>query len=128
MNRRFKAVAVLSVACLAISLSASLLFDWHLKRADDQLKKQLKSLTAADDRPSLHEVKVPTPEDLLFALETPDRFRVTYRVSDIPNGVKLAFAKATQNSTQEDAFSMAEPGTWPWNVSDVILHGLPAAA
>jgi hypothetical protein len=48
-----------------------------------------------------------------------------YRVSDIPNSVKIAFARATQKSTQEDVFSMAEPGAWPWNVGDVILDGLP---
>jgi len=48
-----------------------------------------------------------------------------YRVSDIPNSVKIAFANVTQKWNQEDVFSMAEPGSWPWNVGDAILDGLP---
>jgi hypothetical protein len=100
-------------------------FNWYLKRIDDKLKKQVEMLTVADDQPSLLDVKVSTPKDLLSVLETPERFRIMHRVSDIPNSVKIAFARATQKSTQEDVFSMAEPGAWPWNVGDVIHDGLP---
>jgi hypothetical protein len=50
---------------------------------------------------------------------------VTYRVSDIPHSVKIAFAKATQELDEENQFSMAEPGSWPWNAGDAILDGLP---
>jgi hypothetical protein len=125
MKRRFKALAILSLACLALSLSAGVLFNWFLRRDDRKLKKPLENLTVADDQPSLLEVKVAAPEDLLSTLETPDRFRITYRVSDIPNSVKIAFAQATQRSTHEEAFLMAEPGAWPWNVGDALLDGLP---
>jgi hypothetical protein len=104
MNGRFKTLAILSLACLAIVLSAGVLFNWYLKRDDDKLKKQLEMLTVLDNRPSLLEVKVAFPEDLLPVLRTPDRFRVMYRVSDMPNSVKIAFAKAIQKSTQEDGF------------------------
>ena len=117
--------AILSLACLAFVLSAGALFNWYLTRDDDKLKKQLQTLTVADDQTSVLGAKVAIPEDLLSALETADRFRVRYRVSDIPNAVKIAFAKATQKSTEEDVFSMAEPGAWPWNVGDVIPDGLP---
>ncbi len=115
----------MSLACLAVVLSVGGWFNWYLRRNDGKLRKQLDMLTVADDQPSLLEVKVATPKDLLSVLETPDRFRIMYRVSDIPNSVKIAFAKATQKSTQEDVFSMAEPGAWPWNAGDVILDGLP---
>ena len=130
MKRLFKTMAILSLACLAGVFTIRALFDWHLKQDDDHLKKQLdkkqlETLPVVDDQPSLLEEKVATPEDLLSVLETPDRFRIMYRLSDIPNSVKIAFAKATQKSTQEDAFSMAEPGAWPWNAGDAILGGLP---
>lgn len=125
MKRRVKALAMLSLACLAAVFAASGLFNWYLKRGDDRLKKQLKMSTVADNRPSVLEAKVATPEELLSALETPDRFRVTYRVSDIPNSVKIAFAKANHESTREDVFSMAEPGSGTWNATDVIRDGLP---
>jgi hypothetical protein len=125
MKRRFKTLAMLSLVCLAVVFSAGALFNWYLKRHDDKLMKQREMFTAADDQPSLLEVKVATPEDLLSVLETPERFRVMCRVSDIPNSVKIAFAKATQKSTQEDVFSMAEPGSWPWNATDAIRDGLP---
>lgn len=126
MKRRLKTLAILSLACLAIVLSAGALFNGYLKRNDDRLKKELGTITVADDQPSLLEVKVATPDDLLSVLETPDRFRIMYRVSDIPNSVKIAFARATRKSSQEDMFSMAEPGAWPWNVGDAIRDGLPA--
>jgi len=125
MKPRFRTLLISSLACLAGVLSAGGLLNWYLKRDDDKLKKQVEMLTVADDQPSLSEVEVATPKELLSALETPDTFRVRHRVSDIPNSVKIAFAKATQRSTQEDVFSMAEPGAWPWNVGDVILDGLP---
>jgi hypothetical protein len=125
MKRRFGTRAILPLACLAIVLFAGALFNWYLKRDEDKLTKQLEKLTAADDQPSVVELKVATPEDLISALETADRFRVAYRVSDIPNAVKIAFAKATQKSTEEGVFSMAEPGAWPWSVGDAILDGLP---
>ena len=125
MKRRLKTLAILSIAALAIVLSASALLNGYLKRIDDRLKKQLGMITVADDQPSLLEVKVATPDDLLSGLETPDRFRIMHRVSDIPNSVKFAFGGATQKSSQEDVFSMAEPGAWPWNVGDAIRDGLP---
>ncbi len=125
MKRRFKTLAILSLACLAVVLSGGGWFNWYLKRNDDKLKKQLAMLSVADDQPSILEVKVATPEVLLSVLETPEKFRIMHRVADIPNSVKIAFARATQKSTQEDEFSMAEPGAWPWNVGDVILDGLP---
>jgi hypothetical protein len=124
MTRRFKVLAVLSLACLAIVFSARLLLDWYLKRVDDNLKKRIETLVVADDQPS-PQVKVAFPEDLLSVLQTPEMFRVTRRVSDIPDSVKGAFAKATQKLTGEDVFSMAEPGAWPWNVGDAIIDGLP---
>ncbi len=125
MKRRSNTLALLSLACLAIAVSASALFNLYLKRLDDKLKKQVEMLAVADDQPSLLEVKVAIPEDLRSVIETPDRFRAMYRVSDIPDSVKIAFAKATQKSTQEDAFSMAEPGSRRWNAGDVIRDGLP---
>jgi len=125
MKRRLKTLAILSIAALAIVLSASALLNGYLKRIDDRLKKQLGTITVADDQPSLLEVKVATPDDLLSGLETPDRFRIMHRVSDIPNSVKFAFGGATQKSSQEDVFSMAEPGAWPWNVGDAVRVGLP---
>src|ERR1700735_16804 len=125
MARRFKALAVLSLVCLAIGLSARLLFDWYLKRGDDKLRKQLETLVVGDDEAGPLELKVAFPEDLVPVLQTPEGFRVTHRVSDIPDSVKSAFAKATQKSSGEDVFSMAEPGSWPWNAGDVILGRLP---
>lgn len=125
MTQRFKALAILLLACVAVAVSADLLLDWYLRRDDDKLQKQLKMLPVIDDRPSRPEVKVAFPEDLLSILRTPDRFRVMRRVSDIPNSVKIAFAEATNKSSQEDVFSMAEPGSWPWNVGDALLDGLP---
>ena len=125
MKGRFKRLVLLSLACIAIVLPAGALFNWYLKEYDDRLKKQVGMLTVADDQPSLLSVKVATPEDLLSALDTPERFRVTYRVSDIPDTVKIAFAKVTQDPTEEGVFSMAEPKAWPWNVGDAIIDGLP---
>ena len=127
MKRRFKTLAILSLACLAVVLSVGGCFNWYLKRNDDKLKKQLAMLTIADDQPSLLDVRVATPEVLLSVLETPEKFRIMYRVSDIPEFREdfSAFARATQKSTQEDVFSMAEPGAWPWSVGDAILDGLP---
>jgi len=125
MRRRFKALATLALACLAIGLSADALFNWYLERSDDKLKKEWATPAFAGDQPSLLDVRVPTPKHLLSALETPERFRVTYRVSDIPDSVKTAFAEAIQRSTQEEVFSMAEPKAWPWNATDAIREGLP---
>jgi hypothetical protein len=126
MKPRFKTLARWSLVCLAVAFSAGALFNWYLKRDDDKIRKQLLPIAAADNETSFLEVKVTTPEDLLAALEKPDRFRVMYRVSDIPNSVKIAFSKAIQKSTQDDVFSMAEPGAWPWNATDVIRKGLPS--
>lgn len=125
MNRRIKTLSILSLGGLAAVLFAGVLFNWYLKRDDDKFKKELELLTVTDDQPGILEVKVAFPRDLLLALDTPEKFRITYRVSDIPNSVKAAFAEATKRSTQEDVFSMAEPGSWPWNATDVILAGLP---
>jgi len=125
MKRRFKTLTILSLASLAILLSAAALFDWYLKRNDYRLNnKQLATLSVEDDQPSSFS-KVAIPKDLLSALDTPERFRITYRVSDIPNSVKIAFAKATRKSSQESIFSMADPKTWPWNAGDALLDGLP---
>jgi hypothetical protein len=126
MTQRFKALAILSLACIGLAFFADMLLDWYLRRDDDNLQKQIKMmLPVSDDQPSRPEVKVSLPEDLLSILGTPGRFRVMRRVSDIPSSVKIAFAEATSKSSQEDVFSMAEPGSWPWSVGDGLLDRLP---
>jgi hypothetical protein len=116
---------MLSLACVAIVLGALGFFEWHLKRSDDKLKSELKTLVVVDDQPSPLEVRVAFPDDLLPVLQTPAKFRVTHQVADIPDSVKSAFAKETQKSSNEDGFSMAEPGSLPWNVGDALVPGLP---
>ena len=125
MQRSSKSLVALAFACLAVALSAIALFNWYLRRSDEKLKEKWVSLAPAYDQPTLPEVKVAIPKDLRSDLEAPDRFQITYRVSDIPDSVKAAFAKATEKSTQEPVFSMAEPKAWPWNVGDAIREGLP---
>lgn len=48
-----------------------------------------------------------------------------HRVSEIPNSVKIAFERATQGSSTDEGFAMAEPGAWPFNATDVIRDRLP---
>jgi hypothetical protein len=55
------------------------------------------------------------PDDLLATLKTPNNFILHHRVSDIPDSVRTAFAKAAE----EDTFSMADP-QGVWNASDVL--------
>ena len=125
MKRRFKTLTMLSLASLSILLSAAALFEWYLKRNDYRLNsKQLATVTVEDDQQNFP-LKVAIPKELLSALDTPEQFRVTYRVSDIPDSVKIAFAQATQKSSQESVFSMADPKTWPWNAGDALHDGLP---
>jgi hypothetical protein len=57
----------------------------------------------------------PLPDDLLATLVTPNDFNLHHRVSDIPDSVRTAFAKAAE----EETFSMAEPGG-AWEETDVI--------
>jgi hypothetical protein len=123
MKRRFKTLAILSSACFGAVLCVGAWFDWYLGRDDKQKPPEV--LSVPNDQPNALGERVAIPEDLLSVLETPDRFRIMYRVSDIPNSVKIAFGKATLKLTPEDMFSMAEPGAWPWNVGDVIIDGLP---
>jgi hypothetical protein len=118
-------LAGLLMSCAAVSLLAYTSFNWYLKVKDRQLTEQLKASNGADDKPSVLDVTVAIPEELLSALDKPGDFRVSHRVSDIPDPVKVAFAKATQESTTENKFLMAEPGAWPWNATDVIREGLP---
>jgi hypothetical protein len=125
MRRLFKTLIILLLACVAIVLSAGAVFEWYLKRNDYRLSsKQLATLNVEDDRRNFS-LRVAIPKELLSALNTPGRFRLTYRVSDIPDSVKIAFAQATQKSSQESVFSMADPKTWPWNAGDALLDGLP---
>lgn len=55
------------------------------------------------------------PADLLRALERPGDFRISHKVSDIPESVRTAFAKAAKL----DKFEMAGPGA-RWQETDVI--------
>ncbi len=125
MKRSPSKLAGLLISCAAVSLLAYASFNWYLRLKDHQLNEQLKASHVADDAPRILDVKVAMPRELLSALEKPGDFRVGHGVSDIPDSVKNAFAKATQGSSNEHKFSMVEPGAWPWNATDVIRDGLP---
>jgi len=125
MKRSYIKLAGALVACVAVSLLAYASFIWYLNQQDGRLTGQLKASQTADESPSILDTKVAMPEELLSALQRPADFRVGRRVSDIPDPVKVAFAKVTQESTDEREFLMAEPGAWPWNATDVIRKGLP---
>jgi len=95
-------------------------FNWYLKRADGRLDEQMRAGYVADERPSPIDARVPLPEELRSAIEEPRDFRMGHRVSDIPNSVKIAFARAIQaeGSPNDEGFAMAERGAWPWNATD----------
>jgi hypothetical protein len=57
----------------------------------------------------------PLQDDLRAALRTPSDFTLHRSVSDVPDSVRTAFAKAAQ----EETFSMADPGG-DWEATDVI--------
>lgn len=125
MNRRLRMVGVVTLVCLAIGLSANALLNRYLRLDHDRLNEGMKTTAVTDEQPSLLDLKVVAPNDLILALESPENFRIMHRVSDIPESVRTAFGKAIQESGRNEKFSMAEAGAWPWNVSDAIRGGLP---
>ena len=122
MKRRLLHVILSGVALALIGYAS---FRYYLRWQDDVIAERMNAPPVADNRPDPLFTKVPVPPELLSALESSTRFRITYRVSDIPKSVKDAGTQAVQHWIGDDEFSLAAPGTWPWNATDVIMPKLP---
>jgi hypothetical protein len=105
-------------SCLVVLLCVDAVVMWYVRRQEVTIRPSSITLDqpsapqSSDERPRSH----PIPSDLLLALETPNDFQMRYRISDIPEAVRVAFAEAAHL----DAFSMAEPGA-RWQATDVIV-------
>jgi hypothetical protein len=114
-------IVVSAVLCLLALPIGTTIFYWRLRRFDEALRPtaaKLESLQAeanaaqskADQLP-----EYPLTQELINAFAHPDNFRVHRSVAHIPNSVRSAFAKATN----EVDFLMADPNG-RWEAADVI--------
>jgi hypothetical protein len=121
-NRRFSQIAILSVVFAAAAfLLGKVAIDLRLQRLDEaarpssaQLEKWLDQANAAQiqaDQPREYSL----PDDLIESLAKPGEFSLYRKVADVPEIVRLAFAKAAG----EAIFSMADPGG-QWQATDII--------
>jgi hypothetical protein len=121
-KQRLNRIAVLVVGLAATAfLIAKAAIDWRLRQLDQgarlsagklgELLDQANATQAQADEPRQY----PLPDDLTRALSNPSQFSVYRTVTNVPEVVRSAFAKAAD----EESFSMADPGG-PWEATDVI--------
>lgn len=111
-------VCIAAASGLLIVVAVSAAVTWYIRRQDAALAaanllNQLQTVQADADRP------YPPPADLVYSLRSKD-FRMGHRVSDIPEPVRIAFAKVVN----EGELLIAEPGA-RWQVGCVGQPGLP---
>ena len=82
--------------------------NWCVWRQDETPKPSLTKIARINDQANAllnppRPLTKPLPEDLLAVLKTMNNFILRHRISDIPDSVRTAFAKAAE----EETFSMA---------------------
>jgi hypothetical protein len=121
-RQRLRRIVVLVVGFAAAAvLITKAAIDWRLRQLDEaarpsaaklgELLDQASATQAQTDQPRQY----PLPDDLIRALSNPSQFRLYRKVTNVPEAVRSAFAKAAD----EETFSMADPGG-RWEATDVI--------
>lgn len=118
-TRNLRILGISLIGCLLVFLCAEAVVNWYVRgaRQDAQALTKIAGMNDQADA-ALNPVQpLPKtlPDDLLAALKRSNAFTLRYKVSDIPDSVRTAFAKAAA----EQAFSMAEP-KGAWEATDVI--------
>jgi hypothetical protein len=119
---RIGRVVVLSaVLCLLAFLIGKAAVDWRLHSLDEMLRPSTAKLQSLQDQANAVQVQAdqlhdyPLPDELISALVKPSNFRVYRSVTNVPDSVRSAFAKAAD----EKSFSIADTNG-QWEATDVI--------
>jgi hypothetical protein len=104
-------ISITLACCVAVSVGLGLGVGWLIRQSGSRSQ----CLPGPKGTPTLPNGSAP-PAELLQVLQRPLDLRMGHRISDIPDPVRTAFARAAQI----DKFEMAEPGA-RWQATDVIL-------
>ena len=119
-TRNLRILGISLIGCSLVFLCAEAVVNWYVRGQDKTLNPSLTKIAGMNDQADAvlnpaRPLPKTLPDDLLTALNRSNEFTLRYKVSDIPDSVRTAFAKAAE----EVAFSMAEP-KGAWEATDVI--------
>lgn len=121
-GRWARALAISVVFSLIALFIGKVTIDWRLRHLDEASKPTVAKLQEQLDEANAAQTQLDQTrryrlsDDLKSALHIPSQFVQYHKVADVPQPVRLAFAKAAE----EENFFMADPGG-KWEATDVII-------